>query len=375
MDKKTPLLGFQVSKEWFEPASNRISSSDSIIIYGAGNFGKELCLNALDKEFHVLSFLDQKAVPDQSIFDIPVYLPYSTELSVKQRKDSTVLVAIHNRDVDLVPIIDRLNKLGFGRVLNPVEFFDTFFDHLGNRFWLTSPTSYQDQQEEIINCYSFWKDDSSRLLYSSLLKQRIVGDYSVLPCPDTAHQYFPQNTPPWKYPLRFIDCGAYDGDTLRQMKIENLAVEKVLALEPDLNNFKQLSKYISTEWNSPAMLFPFGVHSTSGQLRFERDGGEGGKINEHGESIIQVVALDDVLHGYHPNLIKMDIEGSEIEGLLGAQDTIKQNNPGLAICVYHSPDHLWKIPMLIQKWDLGYEFYLRNHAYNGFETVMYAIQS
>ena len=93
------------------------------------------------------------------------------------------------------------------------------------------------------------------------------------------------------------------------------------------------------------------------------------------KTISQVVALDDVLHGYQPNLIKMDCEGAEIEGLLGAKDTIIQNRPGLAICVYHAPDHLWKIPMLIQKWDMGYEFYLRNHAYNGFDIVMYAVNS
>ena len=275
--------GFQMADEWLEPESNRISSTDSIIIYGAGNFGKDLCQNALDKGFHVLSFLDQKAVSGQKIFDIPVHLPYSNQLTTKQRSDSTVLVAIHNRDVDLTPIIYGLNKFGFGRVLNPVEFFDSFFGQVGNRYWLTSPLFYQDRQEEIIKGYSFWKDDSSRLLYSSLLKHRIIGNYSVLPSPDTDHQYFPQNIPPWKYPLRFIDCGAYDGDTLRQMKIKKLAVENVLAFEPDLNNFKHLTKYISTDWNSQALLFPCGVHSSSGQMRFESDGREGGKINEGSE--------------------------------------------------------------------------------------------
>jgi hypothetical protein len=85
--------------------------------------------------------------------------------------------------------------------------------------------------------------------------------------------------------------------------------------------------------------------------------------------------LDDALTGFKPNLIKMDVEGAEYAALLGARRTIEQNRPGLAICLYHSPAHLWQIPALIQSWDLGYRFFLRAHYYNGFDLVMYAVSS
>ena len=98
-------------------------------------------------------------------------------------------------------------------------------------------------------------------------------------------------------------------------------------------------------------------------------------LSEISSTIIQAVAPDDVLHGFHPNLIKMDIEGAEIKGLLGAQNTIRQDRPGLAFCVYHYPEHLWHIPEIIKQWDLAYNFYLHLHGQNGFEVVMYAVQS
>jgi len=46
----------------------------------------------------------------------------------------------------------------------------------------------------------------------------------------------------------------------------------------------------------------------------------------------------------------------------------------LAICVYHQPDDLWRIPLLVQRWGCEYEFYLRQHAYNGFDLVMYGVK-
>ena len=52
------------------------------------------------------------------------------------------------------------------------------------------------------------------------------------------------------------------------------------------------------------------------------------------------MGLDEVLRGFHPNLIKMDIEGAEPEALRGAQTLVAENRPRLAISIYHGPEHL-----------------------------------
>ncbi|MFC1925964.1 FkbM family methyltransferase, partial [Chloroflexota bacterium] len=87
----------------------------------------------------------------------------------------------------------------------------------------------------------------------------------------------------------------------------------------------------------------------------------------------EVVALDDVIPSFSPNLIKYDIEGVEYEGLMGAKGLIHRDRPGLAICLYHRPQHMWQIPLLIKSWELGYELFMRSHKNNGFDVVMYAI--
>jgi hypothetical protein len=73
----------------------------------------------------------------------------------------------------------------------------------------------------------------------------------------------------------------------------------------------------------------------------------------------------------------MDIEGAELDAILGAQQLIQAFQPGLAISIYHAPAHLWQIPLYInqiaQANNLRYTYHLRAHAQNGFENIFYAI--
>lgn len=70
----------------------------------------------------------------------------------------------------------------------------------------------------------------------------------------------------------------------------------------------------------------------------------------------------------------MDIEGFEKFALSGSQEIIKNQLPNLAICIYHNPDDLWEIPILIDEmFDKRYTFYIYTHAESTFDTVLYGI--
>ena len=254
-----------------------------------------------------------------------------------------------------------------------VEFYDRFFVEMGERYWLTTRALYADWQEEILAGYALWSDEKSRGLYQALLQLRLKGDYACIPEPDLTNQYYPQDLPSWEDPLLLVDCGAYDGDTLRSFLSAGFSIESAVLFEPEMENYCKLVNYISTNKLVNIFIWPCGVYSSTQHLKFDNGEGESSKLTNTGKKFIQVVALDDVIPNYKPNLIKMDIEGAEFEGLLGAKKIIEQNRPGLAICVYHRHQHLWQIPLLIHSWNLRYSFYLRSHGNNGFEVVMYAI--
>jgi FkbM family methyltransferase len=72
------------------------------------------------------------------------------------------------------------------------------------------------------------------------------------------------------------------------------------------------------------------------------------------------------------DFIKMDIEGSEPEALVGAEHTIRKHRPQLAISVYHDLRHFASIPLWIAGLGLGYRFYLDHFTIHAEETVLFA---
>ena len=87
---------------------------------------------------------------------------------------------------------------------------------------------------------------------------------------------------------------------------------------------------------------------------------------------IQVKTIDG-LNLEKVTLIKMDIEGAELNALKGAQRTIARDKPKLAICIYHSDDDMIRIAEYIHELALGYKLYVRHHTTTFAETVLYAL--
>lgn len=72
-------------------------------------------------------------------------------------------------------------------------------------------------------------------------------------------------------------------------------------------------------------------------------------------------------------MIKMDIEGSELRALEGAKQLIQKYKPRLAICIYHRPEDVTDILQYIRTLVPEYKLYIRHHAINQCETVVYAV--
>jgi hypothetical protein len=71
--------------------------------------------------------------------------------------------------------------------------------------------------------------------------------------------------------------------------------------------------------------------------------------------------------------IKMDIEGSEYNALIGAADTIKKYKPKLAISIYHKPEDIIEILKLLLNMNQDYKFWIRHYSMAWFDTVLYAV--
>ncbi len=343
-----------------------------IIIYGAGNTGKDVLGALKDEGAEVFCFLDRSAVNGDIRWGIPVYRPDDPVIPPGDRADAMVIIGVFNRSSSLCEIEGGLRALGYGRSMSFAEFYEFHQGLPGGRFWLWPRTNYSGYKKEIEEAYSLWADEKSRSLYEKIIECRLAGKLSALPAP-SGRQYFPEDIPQWRTPLRFVDCGAFDGDTLSEILESKIPIQAYAGFEPDPENFRKLSALArASRYKLDSALWPCGVWSGSQIMRFNPEG-ESGCISDTGSRVIQCVSLDEALPSFSPNLVKMDIEGAEYEALLGAKKLITRERPGLAICLYHRPEHIFSLAVLINNWDCGYSFYLRSHGWSGFDLVMYAV--
>ncbi|MGE4352371.1 MAG: FkbM family methyltransferase [Bdellovibrionales bacterium] len=73
------------------------------------------------------------------------------------------------------------------------------------------------------------------------------------------------------------------------------------------------------------------------------------------------------------DFIKMDIEGSEMAALRGAEQTLRRFKPKLAISAYHIFTHYFEIILFLDSLGLGYRFYVDHYTIHNEETVIYAV--
>ena len=351
-----------------------ILAQEEVIIYGGGTVARDVISVLEKKGINVRCIIDAKDLKLNSINGIPILKPDDGQFSPNQKSSTYVIVSVFNAYVHMPAIHSQLKKNGWDKVVPFLDFYDNFSEEIGNRYWLTKKDYYTDHENNIAKAYSLLADEKSKDLFTKIVNFRLTGDYELLDKPEEGTQYFPNDIPSWNENLRIIDCGAYDGDTLRQIQTRGINLKAYAGFEPDPSNFLKLANAIrSSNCNASYTIWPCGVWSHTCQLNFSSGNGSGSNINQSGDIVIQCTSLDESLPTFQPNLIKMDIEGAEYSALLGSVKTIHKYRPGMAICLYHEPSHLWRIPFLIRSWGLDYEFYLRCHCFNGFDLVLYAI--
>jgi FkbM family methyltransferase len=150
------------------------------------------------------------------------------------------------------------------------------------------------------------------------------------------------------------------------------------AFEPDTRNSHQFcatADSLYSEYKDKIVFIPKAVGCKSGEMRFEETGYAGGShLSPDGNIIVECVALDDLYNKgeIKASIIKMDIEGGEKDALLGAKHIIGQCKPVLAISIYHFPNDLWEIPLMISDEFPFYDLFIR--AYTAGDIVCYAVQ-
>jgi FkbM family methyltransferase len=343
-----------------------------LVIYGAGNCGRAVAARADKRGLRVVAFLDAQAETLGSVAGIACFPPGGTEAKRLADCGLPVVVAIFNYATALPGIVALLQKTGFKRVVTYYEFHELF--DCAPDFWLTRRSFYREHETPLLAAFDLFSDDFSRQVYSEIVEHRLTFDLAFLAAPDLENQYLPADLPPPNDGLRLIDGGAFTGDSVHLFLNRGIVFEALAAFEPDPENFKRLRSNLEEEVNrlGEVVVLPCGLGARTELRRFDAGGGAGSALKAIGETTVQVVAIDDILPNFAPTFIKLDIEGAEPQALRGAARTIARSQPTMAVCVYHAPEHLWEIPLLLRELLPSHRLAIRYHQFNGFDVVAYA---
>ena len=329
-----------------------------LVLYGTGTYSKYVKKFLEDNNINITYVaLDEKYFKEDTIFESkPIHLIDSI---LEKESLVNIIFAFSENYEKRKQYID--NK----KVKKCIFFENLLFKSFNIEFLQNNYSVWE-------NLYNLLYDEISRKTLISYLKGKVTGNAEELRLlNEETVQYFPSFLPITSNEV-FVDCGAFDGDTI--LSFNNVVGEKykkIYALECDGANAAKLKIKLSNLSNIE--IIEKACYSEKRTISFSNNGTMESKIDDSGDITIESEKIDNIVADVKTTFIKMDIEGSELEALKGAKYTIIKDKPKLAISVYHKEEDLLTIPQYILSLNDNYKLYLRHYGDTLYETVLYAI--
>lgn len=253
-----------------------------------------------------------------------------------------------------------------------------------------SKDEYRDRTNDLKRVEALFDNDADRELYRMASEIRrheqwdVVSHYGFLSdhC-GTADQQYVECIHTQSIST-MIEGGVLDGsDTVRFYNL--MGADLLLyGFEPFFEAYTSSCYFPLLNKISNLIINPIALWSTCCRLSFEtnRENPDSSKIASlnHSDSDETIVTDAITIDAYIEksrikkiDFIKLDIEGSELEALRGAANTLKQHRPQLAVCIYHSTDDLIDVPLFLGQTLVNYHYRLRHYSASIWDSVLYAI--
>jgi hypothetical protein len=224
------------------------------------------------------------------------------------------------------------------------------------RYWTIY---YKTHKDDLIWLFDELCDEESKACLLEYIRCVICDKAYSREMLPTEEKYFAADVACWLGDECFVDCGAFEGDTIFNIVRSKRTFGKIYAIEADwdsLERAKKMSAILPSELTK--------------KIEFHNAflSGSGGQKN----------TLDVILKNQRVTLIKTDLEGNDLDALKGANEIIAEQIPVLAICVYHKKEDLIEIPAFIKKMSDDYSLYMRKYypgatIYSKDEMILYAV--
>ena len=370
--------------EYLEKINYLVSCNKMIYAYGAGVMGTKLasilgrygvCLQAFVVDD--MYYTEKKSIWVEEIGkNIPV-ISYTD--FIKQGGENIVLSAIELRNQHVEEQFEKvMKKFPNSKVID--------FEHIN--FWNCEAIDYYfflQNYERFKETYNQFEDELSKKTFVAFVNACIAENSRELDslCPEEYYQY------DYDYDLllsneckTIVECGAFDGKTAVQLAEYAGDGIQIIALEPDDNCYQKLISRVKQYPQVKTLKYGAGAKAEAAYIILGENGtssivSEEQIIEGVPYTKIELKKIDELFANQKIDSIIMDVEGSEMDALHGAFETIRKNIPSLGIRIYHKKEDLITIPQYIDSlFDKKvYKYYLRKNTLNrGYmDTTFYAI--
>ena len=382
-----------------------------VVLFGAGSAGKELSAALQLHGVNPTCFCDNNSSRSGQLYcGLPII---SLPELILAHKGSLILITTGTYAVEVKA---QLVDLGFDEerllsISSPEAMY--YYTHFAQWYWHENDLKlYKDDFVKVYNLLSDQKskdifvsrialfvngaDCKSFLKFISELSEVDIhknidseGCADSFKCTSEAYLQFNNDLIHLDDNEVLIDGGAFTGDSTQEFisacTRNKVAYRNIVCYEPDPAIFAQLK--VNTGKYRNIALRPFGLWSHSATLTFAdssifmpgstRIVSASEYIDDlpniaSGVSKIITTSIDEDLSDCEVTIIKMDIEGAEIEALRGSIKTIQRYLPKLIISAYHKRNDLFEIPLLIHQFNPSYKLYLRHFSGSFNETTLLA---
>lgn len=226
-----------LAQRFADKPAKTLPTGHAVWIFGAGQFGRDLC-TALQRAGHtVAGFIETKPSATQ-VLGLPLFnwQQWSPVYSA-----APLCIGIFNRSMPLDELETLARQNGAHDVYLPWDLYHAFKQDLGWRFWLSEPKRILSQLVALAKAMDCLSDDISKRCLLDIAAFRLGLNTSYGSFHHTENQYFNSLTLDALQgkPIRFVDGGAYNDDTY--LELCSLAdVQEGYLFEPDASNFAAL---------------------------------------------------------------------------------------------------------------------------------------
>lgn len=221
---------------------------------------------------------------------------------------------------------------------------------------------YNSNYEEILSAYNALADGASKNAFAAMINYKLSGKAEYLFGASSEISEIYGLLPP---DIRVaVDAGAYNGDTVRELLQFRPEVEKIYAFEPDLRNFKKLTKYKNESGiGSRLELFNAAVWNEDTRGIFVGSGNRNSSVSsttsyKNKEESVELKTIDTAVKS-RVDYIKYDVEGAELQALMGSRETLELYHPALLVSAYHRSEDIFSLVNYIIKEHPCYSVYIR----------------